>query len=73
LRARDFAVLADSGAFADYARRKLIEGEIWVVDAAFSWQARTMARLARHLGNALDALDNGTLMRRSWRLVLAAR
>jgi Uma2 family endonuclease len=59
LRACDFALLAQAGAFADYARSELIEGEIWVVNAVYSWHAKTMARLAQHFGNALDALGDG--------------
>jgi hypothetical protein len=36
LSARDFWALAEAGAFADYARSELIEGEIWVVNALHS-------------------------------------
>lgn len=31
LRVADFLLLAEAGAFSDYARTELIEGEIWVV------------------------------------------
>jgi Uma2 family endonuclease len=55
LTARDFITLAEAGAFEAYPRSELIEGEIWVVNSIWSWHAKTMARLTRDLGNALDA------------------
>lgn len=55
LRAEDFWVLADSGAFDGYAKSELIEGEIWVVNAIHSWHAKTMSRLDFALRTALLA------------------
>lgn len=54
LTARDFWLLADSGAFANHARAELIEGEIWVVNSVHRWHARVMAILIRELGRAVD-------------------
>jgi Uma2 family endonuclease len=53
LRAQDFMVLADAGAFDRYAKSELIEGEIWVMNAVHSWHAKTMAKLGIALGAAL--------------------
>lgn len=54
LRACDYLLLDKAGAFADYAKSELIEGEIWVVNAIHSWHARIMAMLVRRIGNALE-------------------
>lgn len=54
LTARDFWLLADSGAFASHARTELIEGEIWVVNSVHRWHARVMAILIRELGRAIE-------------------
>ena len=53
LTARDFWLLADSGAFVDYAKTELIEGEIWVVNSVWVWHSRTMAHVTMELGLAL--------------------
>ena len=53
LTARDFWLLAESGAFDGYAKSELIEGEIWVMSAIHSWHAKAMARLAYALRAAL--------------------
>jgi Uma2 family endonuclease len=53
LTARDFWLLADSGAFEKYAKSELIEGEIWVVNSVWVWHARTMAHLIIELGAAV--------------------
>lgn len=53
LRAQDFMLLADAGAFERYARSELIEGEIWVMNAIHSWHAKTMAELGFELVSAL--------------------
>lgn len=58
LTARDFWLLADAGAFQDYVRTELIEGEIWFVNAVHSWHAKVMARVSRALGNALEAMGS---------------
>jgi Uma2 family endonuclease len=57
LRVKDFMLLNDAGSFADYAKSELIEGEIWVVNAAFTRHAKSQFRLARLLANALDAAN----------------
>jgi Uma2 family endonuclease len=54
LTARDFWLLADSGAFASHARTELIEGEIWVVDSVHRWHARVMAKFIGALARAID-------------------
>jgi Uma2 family endonuclease len=54
LTARDFWLLADSGAFANQARAELIEGEIWVVNSVHRWHARVMGKLIGELARATD-------------------
>jgi Uma2 family endonuclease len=55
LTARDFWLLAGSGAFHGHARTELIEGEIWVVNSVHRWHARTLATFTRLVGAAIDA------------------
>jgi Uma2 family endonuclease len=55
LSARDFWLLADSGAFANHARTELIEGEIWVVNSVHRWHARVMGVLNREVARALES------------------
>jgi Uma2 family endonuclease len=59
LTAKDFWLLAESGAFAGYARTELLEGEIWVVNSVHRWHARAMARLIRSLAEAIEAAGLG--------------
>jgi Uma2 family endonuclease len=54
LTAKDFWLLAESGAFADHARTELIEGEIWVVNSVHRWHARAMAKFIGALARAID-------------------
>lgn len=49
LSARDFWLLADSGAFEGFARTELIEGEIWAVNALHRWHARMVHQLSVEL------------------------
>lgn len=58
LRVADFLLLAESGAFADYARTELIEGEIWVVNSVHRRHARVHAQLTIDLGIALKAIES---------------
>lgn len=53
LHAADFMLLAERGAFADYAKTELIEGEIWAVNAQYSRHAKAQARLHLLLAEAL--------------------
>lgn len=53
LTARDFWLLADSGAFEGYAKTELIEGEIWVVNSVWVWHAATMMEIGSELKFAL--------------------
>ncbi len=46
LTAKDFWLLAESGAFENYARTELIEGEIWAVNSIWRWHSRTNAQFA---------------------------
>jgi Uma2 family endonuclease len=55
LTAKDFWLLAESGAFASHARTELIEGEIWVVNSVHRWHARVMGKLHYELVNAIKA------------------
>ena len=54
LSAKDFWLLAESGAFEQYARSELIEGEIFVVNSQFRRHARFRGRLARAFAEALE-------------------
>lgn len=58
LTARDFWVLADSGAFEGFAKTELIEGEIWVVNSVWAWHARTTAHVTVELSLALRNLGS---------------
>lgn len=53
LTARDFWLLADSGAFMNNARTELIEGEIWVVNSVHRWHARIMGIVYGELTRAI--------------------
>lgn len=55
LTAKDFWLLADSGAFANHARTELIEGEIWVVNSVHRWHARIMGILYGELARSIEA------------------
>ncbi|HEY0621838.1 Uma2 family endonuclease [Sphingomonas sp.] len=55
LRVADFLLLAEAGAFSDYARTELIEGEIWVVNSVHRRHARVHAQLTAEIGAALRA------------------
>jgi Uma2 family endonuclease len=58
LRVEDFLLLDESGAFADYTKTELIEGEIYVMNAQHSWHARTKTLLAVEFNNALRAMGS---------------
>ena len=58
LTARDFWLLADSGAFDSYSRTELIEGEIWAMNAVHQWHARVMSALNLEIGIALRAIGS---------------
>jgi Uma2 family endonuclease len=55
LRVQDFMLLHDAGAFADYAKSELIEGEIWVMNAIYSRHASATAELVLALGLAIKS------------------
>ncbi|HEX8654839.1 MAG TPA: Uma2 family endonuclease [Allosphingosinicella sp.] len=55
LTAKDFWLLAESGAFANHARTELIEGEIWAVNSVHRWHARVMGIMNRGLAHAIEA------------------
>lgn len=57
LTARDFWVLADAGAFADFVKVELIEGELRVVNAVHSRHARVHAMLVGELYGALKGSE----------------
>jgi Uma2 family endonuclease len=68
LTARDFWVLADSGAFEKFAKSELIEGEIWVVNSVWAWHARTTALVTgeliialRQIGSDLTVYTSGSV------------
>ena len=55
LRAADYLMLSDAGAFDGIGRTELIEGEIWAMNAIHSWHARTLVDLGTELTVALRA------------------
>ena len=55
LTAKDFWLLAESGAFANHARTELIDGEIWVVTSVHRWHARALGILNLELTRAIEA------------------
>ncbi len=56
---KDFLTLNDTGAFGNYAKTELIEGDIWIVNALYSRHARLQSMLVRLLGNACDDIGGG--------------
>jgi Uma2 family endonuclease len=54
LTAKDFWLLAESGAFDKHARTELIEGEIWVVNSVHRWHARVMGEFHYRLRRAVE-------------------
>lgn len=58
LKVEDFLLLDESGAFADYSKTELIDGEIYAMNAQHSWHARTKTLLATELNIALRALGS---------------
>ena len=55
LTAKDFWLLAESGAFENYSRTELIEGEIWTVNSIWRWHSRTNVQFAFAVMEALTA------------------
>jgi Uma2 family endonuclease len=55
LKVQHFLLLNDAGAFADYAKSELIEGEIWVMNSIYSRHAGATAELVICLGLAAKA------------------
>lgn len=62
LTARDFWVLADAGAFADFVKAELIEGELRVVNAVHPRHARVHAMLTVEIGIALKAMGTPLIL-----------
>ncbi len=63
LRVEDFLLLNDSGAFDDYGKTELIDGDIYVMNAQHSPHARAKTRLAyamatrlREIGSDLEVI-----------------
>ena len=55
LTAKDFWLLAGSGAFRNYARTGLIEGEIFVARSIWRWHARVNAQFGFAIQEGLKA------------------
>ena len=62
LTARDFWVLADAGAFSDFVKTELVEGELRVVNAVHSRHARAHAMLTVEIGIALKAMASPLIL-----------
>jgi Uma2 family endonuclease len=62
LTARDFWLLADAGAFVDYAKTELIEGEIWVVNSVWVWHSETMMEIGSELKFALRSAGSSLVV-----------
>lgn len=58
LRVSDFEVLADSGAFVEFGKTELLDGEIYVMNSQWSRHARAKSRLYLLLGNQLAAIGS---------------
>lgn len=58
LRTEDFILLAESGAFDDYAKTELIDGEIVYMNAQWSPHGRAKSELALELGLKLRELGS---------------
>ena len=59
LRLEDYLMLDEAGAFSDYRKTELIEGEILYMNAQHRPHARIKSKLFRAIADALDALGNG--------------
>ncbi len=57
LRVDDFLLLNDNGAFAEYSKTELLDGEIYFMDAQHSRHARIKTELAIELALALRQMD----------------
>lgn len=57
-RIKEFELLEESGAFADYVRAELLKGEIWVVNAVHSRHAAVQAEVQGRLWSALRAMGS---------------
>lgn len=55
LRVEDYFALARDGAFDDYGRTELIDGDIYAMNAQYSRHGRAKFRLAAALSDALNA------------------
>lgn len=68
LRVEDFLLLDESGAFADYTKTELIDGEVFGMNAQHSQHARAKSRLLiefalqlRAIGSDLEAISEVTV------------
>ena len=59
LRTQDFRLLAEGGAFDNYARAELIDGEIFVVNAQFRRHATIRRKLTRQFEDVLGGRGDG--------------
>lgn len=59
LRVEDFLLLNDSGAFDDYGKTELIDGDIYVMNAQHSPHARAKTKLAFALSTCLRNIGSG--------------
>ncbi len=62
LTARDFWLLADAGAFKEFVKAELIEGDLRVVNAVHSRHARVHAMLTVEIGIALKAMASPLIL-----------
>lgn len=62
LTIRDFEALNDAGAFEEYVRTELIEGEIWVVNAIHRRHAQAQASFTGELHTALKAMGSDLVL-----------
>jgi Uma2 family endonuclease len=59
LRLEDYLMLDDAGAFSDYRKTELIEGEIFFMNAQHRPHARIKSKLFRAIADVLDTRGNG--------------
>ena len=57
-RVEDYELLIDGGAFDDYGKIELIDGEIWVMNPQLTRHARAKSRLTMALGNRLEGIGS---------------
>jgi Uma2 family endonuclease len=72
LRATDYLMLSDAGAFNHLGRTELIEGDIWTMNAVHSWHAKTSADVTVELALSMRDTDLGVRVFTAGSVLLSA-